>query len=79
MIYHPQGTYIKGVSAKTAPPQNFENLYIKNVKSWEAETSPICLSDQIDRLVKFQLPTSTCFRFRAFQSFRRPCFCGPTL
>ena len=34
-----------------------------------------CLSDQIiNRFVKFQLPRSKHFGFRAFQSFRRPWF-----
>ena len=44
---HPTSHFviIKGVSAKTAPPQNFEKLKIQNVKSWEAEISPICFSD----------------------------------
>ena len=56
------------VSAKTAPPQNFEKLKIQNVKSWEAEISPICLSDQINRLVKVQLLSFSRFGFRAFES-----------
>ena len=35
----------------------------------ESETSPICLSDQINILAKFQLPRSPHFGFRAFESF----------
>ena len=37
------------------------------------------ISDQINRLVKFQLPSSTRFELRAIQSFRRPRFCWYTL
>ena len=45
----------------------------------KTETLPTCLSDQLNRLVKFQHSSSTRFGFRAFQSFRRPCFCWYTL
>ena len=37
------------------------------------------ISDQINRLVKFQLPSSTRFELRAIQSFRRPRFCFSTI
>ena len=37
------------------------------------------ISDEINRLVKFQLPSSTRFEFRAIQSFSRPRFCWYTL
>ena len=45
----------------------------------EGESLPTCLFDQINRLVRFQLPSFTSFGFRAIQSFRRSCFCIPTL
>ena len=47
-------------------------LQIKNVKTYEAQTSPARLSDEINRLLKFQLSRFPCFWFREFQSFRRP-------
>ena len=49
-------------------------LLIQNVKTWEAEASPICLSYPINRLLKFQLPRPPHSGFRAFQSLRLPHF-----
>ena len=54
-------------------------LLIQNVQSQEAETSSTCLSDQLNRLVKFQISSYTSFGFIVFQSFRRPRFCFFTL
>ena len=53
---------------------NFELLKIQNVGAYEAENSPICLSDEINRLAKFQLSEPAYFGFKPFQSFWRPCF-----
>ena len=47
---------------------------IQNLKTWEAQTLPICLSHQIKSLVKFQLLRLPNYGFRVFQSFRRPRF-----
>ena len=47
--------------------------------TWKTKTSTTCLADQIKRLVKFQLFSSTRFGFRVNQSFRRPQFCCFTL
>ena len=44
------------------------------MKTLEAETSPTCLSDQIKRLVKFQLARSFNFGLRTFHRFRQPRF-----
>ena len=69
----------EGWRRKKEAAWNFEILFIQNVQRQKNETWPTCLSNQIKRLVKFQLPSSTQFGFRAFQSFRRPCFCISTL
>ena len=66
------GPQYKGWAKKNKATWNLEILLIQNVEAYNPETSPTCLSDQINRLMNFQRPRLPCFGLRAFQSFRRP-------